>query len=148
VQLYHYFVSQSSEFCCHNTLCCVPTSVYCCKRIFRYQFSPETFGYTLVHTMSLPNSEQCTSMWVLAFATPLKSHAASAGLSRQNSRSITAWFQGYVRYCTDSSRGAILFAMQTYKLCVVVYVDDISQNFISPFPMKQSIIFFHAWMDG
>jgi hypothetical protein len=36
MQLYRYFVSQSSEFCCHNPLCCFSTSVYCCKRIFRY----------------------------------------------------------------------------------------------------------------
>jgi len=36
VQMYSYFVSQSSEFCCHNCLCCFSRSVYCCKRIFRY----------------------------------------------------------------------------------------------------------------
>jgi hypothetical protein len=48
VQLYRYFMSQSSEFCRHNSLCCFSTSVYCCKLIFRYRFSPETFGYTLV----------------------------------------------------------------------------------------------------
>jgi hypothetical protein len=46
VQLYRYFVSQSSEFCRHNPLCCFSTSVYCC--LFRYRLSPETFGYTLV----------------------------------------------------------------------------------------------------
>jgi hypothetical protein len=39
-------VSQSSEFCSHNPLCCFSTSVYCC--LFRYRHSPETFGYTLV----------------------------------------------------------------------------------------------------
>jgi hypothetical protein len=64
VQLYRYFVSQSSEFCRHNPLCCFLTSVYCCKRIFRYRLSPETFGYTLVHTFleqdSNPRS-QCSS---------------------------------------------------------------------------------------
>jgi hypothetical protein len=27
---YHYFVSQYSEFCRHNPLCCFSTSVYCC----------------------------------------------------------------------------------------------------------------------
>jgi hypothetical protein len=48
VQLYRYFVSQSTEFCHHNPLCCFSTSVYCCKRIFCYRLSPETFGYTLV----------------------------------------------------------------------------------------------------
>jgi hypothetical protein len=48
MQLYRYFVSQSSMFCCHNTLCCFSTSVYCSKCIFRYRLSPETFGYTLV----------------------------------------------------------------------------------------------------
>jgi hypothetical protein len=46
VQLYRYFVSQSSEFCRHNPLCCFSTSVYCRKRIFHYRISPETFGYT------------------------------------------------------------------------------------------------------
>jgi hypothetical protein len=30
VQLYRYIVSQSSEFCSHNTLCCFSVSVYCC----------------------------------------------------------------------------------------------------------------------
>jgi hypothetical protein len=30
VQLYRYFVSQSNEFCRHNSLCCFSTSVYCC----------------------------------------------------------------------------------------------------------------------
>jgi len=47
VQLYRYFVSHSSEFCCHNPLCCFLTSVYCCC-LFRYRFSPETFGYTYI----------------------------------------------------------------------------------------------------
>jgi hypothetical protein len=36
-------VSQSSEFCRHNPLCCFSTSVYFCTRIFR-------FGYTLVYS--------------------------------------------------------------------------------------------------
>jgi hypothetical protein len=43
-------VSQCSEFCRHNPLCCFSTSVYCrCRCLFRYRLSPETFGYTLVH---------------------------------------------------------------------------------------------------
>jgi hypothetical protein len=53
VQLYRYFVNQSSEFCRHNPLCCFSTSVYCC--LFRYRLSPETFGYTLVCTSPQPN---------------------------------------------------------------------------------------------
>jgi hypothetical protein len=42
-------MSQSSEFCHRNPLCCFSTRVYfrCC--LFRYQLSPETFGYTLVY---------------------------------------------------------------------------------------------------
>jgi hypothetical protein len=48
VLLYRYFVSQSNEFCHHNPLCCFSTSNTKGKRIFRYQLSPETFGYTLV----------------------------------------------------------------------------------------------------
>jgi hypothetical protein len=35
VQLYGYFMSQSSEFCRHNSLCCFLASVYCCC-LFRY----------------------------------------------------------------------------------------------------------------
>jgi hypothetical protein len=37
--------------CRHNPLCCFSTSVYLCKRIFRYRHSPENFGYTLVCTI-------------------------------------------------------------------------------------------------
>jgi len=54
VQLYRYLVSQSSEFCRHNPFCCFSTSVYCCKRIFRYRFSSETFGYTLIYVYIQP----------------------------------------------------------------------------------------------
>jgi len=36
VQLYRYFVSQSSEFCRHNPLCYFLMSVYCCSCLFRY----------------------------------------------------------------------------------------------------------------
>jgi hypothetical protein len=43
-----YFLSQSSEFCRHNPLCCFSTSIYCCTHIFHYRISPDTFGYTLV----------------------------------------------------------------------------------------------------
>jgi hypothetical protein len=48
MQLYRYFVSQSSEFCRRNPLCCFSTSVYYCCCLFRYGLSPETFGYTVV----------------------------------------------------------------------------------------------------
>jgi hypothetical protein len=53
VQLYRHFVSQSSEFCRHNTICFFSTGVYCyccccCCCLFRYRLSPETFGRTLV----------------------------------------------------------------------------------------------------
>jgi hypothetical protein len=37
VQLYRYFVSQSSEFCRHNSLCCFSTSVYCCYYFVKTQ---------------------------------------------------------------------------------------------------------------
>jgi len=46
VQLYHYFVSQSSGFWRHKPLCCFSTNICC---LFRYRLSPETFGYTLVY---------------------------------------------------------------------------------------------------
>jgi hypothetical protein len=54
-------MSQSREFCRHNPLCCFSTSVYCCKRIFRYRLSPETFGYTLVRSHITHVVEKVTS---------------------------------------------------------------------------------------
>jgi hypothetical protein len=39
-------VIQPSAFCRHIPLCCFSTSVYCCKDVFRYRLSPETFDYT------------------------------------------------------------------------------------------------------
>jgi len=42
------FCELACEFCLRNRLCCFPTSVYCCKSIFGYRLSPETFRYTLV----------------------------------------------------------------------------------------------------
>jgi hypothetical protein len=42
-----------SLFCFHNPLCCFSTTVYCCKCIFRYRLSPETFGYTVVFSWSI-----------------------------------------------------------------------------------------------
>jgi len=54
VQFYHYFVSQSSEFCRHNPLCCFSTSNTKGKRIFRYRLSPETFRYTFVELRNFP----------------------------------------------------------------------------------------------
>jgi hypothetical protein len=36
------------SFAAIKLLCCFSTSVYFCRRIYRYRLSPETFGYTLV----------------------------------------------------------------------------------------------------
>jgi hypothetical protein len=47
VQLYHYFVSQSSKFCHHNPFCYFSISNTKGKCIFHYRVSLETFGYTL-----------------------------------------------------------------------------------------------------
>jgi hypothetical protein len=65
VQLYRYFVSQSSDFCRHNPLCCFSTRGYSCCCLFRYRLSPETFWYTLVHT---PAATRCKTErnWVQA----------------------------------------------------------------------------------
>jgi hypothetical protein len=56
-QLYRCFVSQSSRFCLHNTLCCFSTSAYCCYCLFHYRLCPETFGYTLVRTLPVFSCE-------------------------------------------------------------------------------------------
>jgi hypothetical protein len=67
VQLYSYFVSQYSEFCRHNPLCCFSTSV-CCKRIFRYWLSPESFGYNFTfHFTFYIGVELDLSHWKMNF---------------------------------------------------------------------------------
>jgi len=48
--LYLYYVSQSSEFCRHNPLCCFSTSNTKGKRIFGYRLGLETFRYVLVRS--------------------------------------------------------------------------------------------------
>jgi hypothetical protein len=52
LQLYRYFVSQSSQFYRHNPLCCFSMSVYFCCYLFLYRLSSETFGYTLVFQLA------------------------------------------------------------------------------------------------
>jgi len=64
VQLYSYFVSQSSEFYRHKPLCYFSTSVYCCNYLLRYRLNPETFGYTLVHGYVFLISEQWSKVSV------------------------------------------------------------------------------------
>jgi hypothetical protein len=65
MQLYRYFVSQSSEFCRHNALCCFSTSVYCC--LFRCDSVRE-----LLDTLSYMESccalklRMCVNVWVCA----------------------------------------------------------------------------------
>jgi hypothetical protein len=52
VQLYRHFMSQSSEFCRHNALCCFLMSIYCYCCLFHYRLGPKTFGYTLIPVCS------------------------------------------------------------------------------------------------
>jgi len=52
MQLYRYFVSQSSEFYRHNPSCCFLMSNAKGEGMFRYRLSPETFGYKLVYTVT------------------------------------------------------------------------------------------------
>jgi hypothetical protein len=67
VQLYRYFVSKSGEFCRHNPLCCISTSVCCCS--FRYRLSLETFGYTVLQACSSAlnffKSSLCSTLCVI-----------------------------------------------------------------------------------
>jgi hypothetical protein len=58
VQLYRYFVSQFIVLCRHNPLKGTATSNTKGKRIFHYRLSPETFGYTIVHTFSRKSSKE------------------------------------------------------------------------------------------
>jgi hypothetical protein len=65
MQLDRYFVSQSSEFCRYNPLCCFSTSVYCCKRIFRYDSVRKLFD-TSSYIVTVADTKQPYSMkcWV------------------------------------------------------------------------------------
>jgi hypothetical protein len=59
VQLYRYFMSQSSEFCHHNRLCCFSTSVY---MLWAYISLSTQSGNFWIHpgTAQLPVDAQCT----------------------------------------------------------------------------------------
>jgi len=54
VQFYRYFVSQSSEFCRHNPLCCFSTCVHCCC-LFRYD--------SVRKLLDTPSYVQCRNKW-------------------------------------------------------------------------------------
>jgi hypothetical protein len=61
-----HLVSQSSEFCCHNPLCCFSTGVYYCKHILHYRLSPENFGCTLLYVIQIfPSSFFSQNIFVL-----------------------------------------------------------------------------------
>jgi hypothetical protein len=62
VQLYHYFVSQSSEFCRHNPLCCFSTSVYCCYCYFVIDSVRK-----LLNTLSQSLSQEITAFYGTCF---------------------------------------------------------------------------------
>jgi hypothetical protein len=46
---FFFITRQSTEFCRHNPLCCLSTSVCFCCCLSRYRLSPETYGYTFVY---------------------------------------------------------------------------------------------------
>jgi hypothetical protein len=72
---------QCSEFCRHKPLCCFSTSVYCCKRIFRYRRTPETFGYPLVLSAFLI----CTMLTTCHFSVHMYKSASPDGNISHNS---------------------------------------------------------------
>jgi len=53
-------MSQYSEFCRHNPLCCFSMSNTKGKRKFLYRLSPETFGYTLVYPIENSIEAPCS----------------------------------------------------------------------------------------
>jgi hypothetical protein len=53
------FVSQSSDFCRHNPLCCFSTSVYCCSCLFRYRLIQENFWKHLHKSVGWPQVVRC-----------------------------------------------------------------------------------------
>jgi hypothetical protein len=63
VHLYRYFMSQSSEFCRHNPLCCFSTSVYCCFLISLSTQSGNFWIYPRIHTLF---STAQVNIWILA----------------------------------------------------------------------------------
>jgi hypothetical protein len=63
--LYRYFVSQYSEFCRHNPLCCFSTSVYCCKLIYFVIDSVRK----LLDTTSYKGSINIFNLYLLIFRT-------------------------------------------------------------------------------
>jgi hypothetical protein len=87
-----YFVSQSSEFCRQNPLCCFSRSAYCSSCLFCYLLSPETFGYTLVlldekeKTRSEMNrTPNCISHYVILY------YLLTYSLTHSLTHSLTPW---------------------------------------------------------
>jgi hypothetical protein len=80
MQLYCYFVSQCSEFCRHNPLCCFSTSNTKGKRMFHYRLSPETFGYTFL------NCQKFSSRIFVSFTLFLVTWSTSATLRPTSAR--------------------------------------------------------------
>jgi len=64
VQFYRDFVSQFSEFCRSNPLCCFSSRNTKGKRIFRYGPSPETFGSHKVSVCSFQRVGDWNSQWL------------------------------------------------------------------------------------
>jgi hypothetical protein len=64
MQLYRYFVSQSSEFCHRSPLCCFSTSNTKGKSIFRYRLSPETLD---IPSYISQNLVRCLLRWQFVF---------------------------------------------------------------------------------
>jgi hypothetical protein len=84
MQLYRYFVSQSSEFCRHNSLCCFWTSVCCC--LFRYDS-----GNFWIHPRSAEvNVWICTPTAICPYGMVLK-HRDNFTLERPNTLLIAFW---------------------------------------------------------
>jgi hypothetical protein len=107
VQLYRYFVSQCSEFCHHNPLCCFSTSVYCCKRIFSYRLSPETFGYTLLYRVRVflvvrfteTNQPTPCSSWVFLEKLIFKKTVNKFPAFYETQRCITVLTKAHPKHC-------------------------------------------------
>jgi hypothetical protein len=67
VQLYRYFMSQSSEFCRHNPLCCFSTSVYCSSCYFvidSVRKLLDTLSYTICSRMYFIRLPCLCCQWV------------------------------------------------------------------------------------
>jgi hypothetical protein len=92
VQLYRHFMSQSSEFCRHKPLWCLPTSVYCCCCLFRYDSVRKLLDITWYTTLDI--GQPVSTMLTHVNSMPVDTSYTWNSICHCNSTCCSKWKYG------------------------------------------------------